>query len=97
MSPFIPCAIVIPFVQANYIHNLPRMADITVNTNVPHKGDVAIFWYHDKGTGKLVKHIAYVLDEKGTLSEANKTHCLVGRRVINTDDPYLAGYYDPHV
>lgn len=79
------------YVQANYIKNLPRMADIQPNTNVPHKGFVAIFYY-----GKI-KHIAYVIDDKGTVDEANKVHCLVAKRVIHKDDPYLAGYYDPTV
>lgn len=83
------------FIQANYIKNLPRMAEIQPNTSVPHKGFVAIFYYPDKKTGKIVKHIAYTLDDQGTIKQANKTHCLVDSQVINKLSPYFAGYWDP--
>lgn len=85
------------YVQANFVRNLPRMADIQVNTNVPKKGNVAIFWYKDKKTGADIKHIAYVVDSKGTIKEANKEHCKTSTRLIPNNDPHLAGYFDPTV
>lgn len=79
------------YVQANFIKNLPRMAEIQPNTSVPHKGFVAIFYY-----GKT-KHVGYVIDDKGTITEANKTHCKIGTRTIPTSDINLVGYLDPRL
>ena len=68
---------------------LPRMAAIAPNS--PAKvGSVAIFNYRG------VKHIAYVesIEADGIhVLEANKTKCLVGRRVISPYDPSLAGFW----
>lgn len=80
------------------VPNLPRMADLKRNTDVPHTGDVAIFYYHDKETGHLVKHVAYVTSVSAstfTVLEANKTHCLVDTRVVPNSDLYIAGFWDP--
>ncbi len=85
------------FIQANYVHNLPRMAQIVPNTTVPHKGEVAIFWLHEKGTGKLVKHIAYLVDEAGNYAEANRTHCKTGSGNIHSNPTGLIGYWDSKV
>lgn len=85
------------YVQANFVKNLPRMAEIVVNTNISHKGEIAIFMYTDRVTGKPVKHIAYVSDENGTIKEANKTHCLTDSRVVDKADIHLLGYYAPNV
>lgn len=79
------------------IKNLPHMADIQTNTTVPHKGQVAIFYYREKGTGKIIKHIAYVTNVSGgdiTIQEANKIHCLVDTRVIHLSDTNLVGFWD---
>lgn len=86
------------FVQANYIKNLPHMADIQPNAT-PKPGNVAIFYYTDKETGGTVKHIAYIKSVSNgqiTISEANKIRCLVDQRTIPTNDPFLAGFWSPY-
>lgn len=85
------------YTYVSHLVSLPRMAEITVNTNVPHKGQVAIFWYKDKNTGAREKHVAYVSGVSGstfTVKEANFTGGLIGTRVININDPHLAGFWD---
>ncbi len=84
------------YIKANYLKDLPHMADIVPNTSVSHKGFVAVFYYKDS-KGHSVKHIGYVLDEKGTIAEANKTRCLTDQRIVEKGDKYLAGYWDPNV
>jgi len=68
---------------------LPKMASIVPNSPAQ-VGGVAIFNYRG------VKHIAYI--EKITSAgyhvlEANKTKCLIGRRVVSFTDPNLTGFW----
>ena len=72
---------------------LPKMANIQPNSNAD-IGSVAIFYY--PSGGKFVKHIAIVVkkDSNGfTVMESNKTHCLLGSRVVKWDDPRLDGFW----
>lgn len=81
------------------VPNLPHMADIQKNTDIPHKGEVAIFYYHDKTTGKMEKHIAYVTATDGyhtTIAEANKEAYVIDSRVISPDSVGFAGFFDPN-
>ncbi len=76
--------------------DLPHMAAIVPQSFTPKPGSVAVFYYHDKETGVLIKHIAYVrsvADGNVTILEANKTHCLVDTRTIPMTDPALAGFW----
>lgn len=71
------------------------MADIVPNTT-PHVGAIAIFYYHDKHTGERVKHIAEITAigaESFTIDEANFSHCASDRRVIEWNDPHVAGFW----
>ncbi len=71
------------------------MRDIVPNTT-PHKGAVAIFEYHDKLTGKLVKHIGIEIDVGQTgfsMDESNFTKCTYDRRFIDWNDPHLIGFW----
>lgn len=80
---------------ASLIGELPHMADIVPNTT-PHVGAVAVFYYHDKHTGALVKHVALIdkISATGfTVAESNFTHCVFDRRVIAWDDPHVAGFW----
>lgn len=77
------------FVKANFVPNLPKMAQIQPNSRA-RAGSVAIFYYSG------VKHVAYVesVTEQGVnIRESNFTKCKVGRRFIDNDDPHLAGYW----
>lgn len=80
---------------------LPSMARIVSNTDIPHIGEVAIFWYTDKETGKYVKHVAVItkLLPGGNFEvlEANFEAGKVGRRVININDSHLQGFLDVNV
>lgn len=80
------------------IPNLPHMADIVKNTDIPHKGQVAIFYYTDKVTSKPIKHIAYITGtaiDTITIQEANWRAFVIDTRTIPKNDPHLAGYWDP--
>ena len=68
---------------------LPRMASVTPNS-LPAVGSVAIFNYRG------VKHIAYVerISVEGYhVLEANKTKCLIARRIVARNDPSLVGFW----
>lgn len=80
------------------VGNLPHMAAILPNTDKARIGEVAIFQYTDKETGKPIKHVAYIIsrtDTDFTVQEANKEHCLIDTRTIPNYDPYLIGFWSP--
>lgn len=82
------------------IRDLPHMADIQPNSYAPHVGDVAIFYYKDIETGRMIKHIAYITsvgDGTFKVLESNKVHCLVDTRTIDGKDIYLAGFWSPNM
>lgn len=77
------------------IKGLPRMSSIQPN-GPARVGGVAIFYYPKKGTGEIVKHIAYIQyvgDSKITIQEANMTHCLIDTRTVALHDPHLSGFW----
>lgn len=78
------------------IPNLPRMAAIQPNSP-PVPGAVAIFYYRDRQTGKVEKHVAYtkaVKDGAVVIQEANKEPFLIDTRTVSLSDPHLAGFWN---
>lgn len=77
------------------IKGLPRMDDLIPN-GTPSVGAVAIFEYHDKETGAIVKHVAQIdsMTENGfTVAESNYTHCLVDQRYVAWNDTHIVGFW----
>lgn len=75
--------------------SLPSMAAIQPNS-APQIGGVAIFYYHDNETGKIVKHVAVITAvgvDSVTIFEANYAPCKIGARVIPFSDPHLVGFW----
>lgn len=88
------------YTYLSHLVDVPKMAQIQVDTTIPHTGEVAIFWYRDKSTKELEKHVAYVSSVQNntfTVKEANFKGGLIGERVIPKSDPYLSGFYDPRL
>lgn len=88
------------YTYVSHLIKLPKMSQIISNTSIPHVGHVAIFWYKDKRTGKMVKHIAYVSsvgETTFTVKEANFEAGKIGTRVVPKNNPNLAGFWDSNV